>query len=534
MKLVTVNEMKRIEKQANEGGLTYEQMMINAGLGLATLVVKTYGQLEHVAVGLVGPGNNGGDTLVALSALAKQGWQTCAWLVKPRAASDTLVKTLKQVGGTIIVLGEDKDFAQLTGWLAKASVLLDGILGTGVKLPLKPEIAEALKVVKACRSKACVVAVDCPSGVDCDSGEAAAEALPAELTVCMAAVKSGLLHFPAFGLVGRLEVVDIGLPKDLESWKSIVNEVATSDQVSSYLPERAPDSHKGTFGKAVICAGSINYCGAALLAGRAAYRVGTGLVKMAVPGPLQPILAGQLPEATWIILPHDAGVISWEAAEVLKANLEGANALMLGSGWGTEKTTREFLGLLIGDSRDPKSRPLGFVADQSQPEEQTHQLPPMVIDADGLKLLAGLKTWWEAVRKNSMVLTPHPGEMAILTGKKIDEIQANRMEIAVEYAKKWQQVVVLKGAFTIIAEPGGKTCVIPVATSALAKAGTGDVLAGTITGYLAQGLAPFEAAITGAWIHAQAGLVAAQQIGTEASVMAGNVIEAMPVIISHL
>ncbi|MGD0709361.1 MAG: NAD(P)H-hydrate dehydratase [Anaerolineaceae bacterium] len=534
MKLVTVNEMKKIEKQANEGGLTYEQMMINAGLGLATTVIKAYGQLDRIAVGLVGPGNNGGDTLVALSALARQGWQACAWLVKPRAASDTLVKTLKQVGGTVIVSSEDQGHAQLTGWLTQASVLLDGILGTGVKLPLKPEIAETLKTVLACKSKAHVVAVDCPSGVDCDSGEAAAEALPAELTVCMAAVKSGLLRFPAFGLVGRLEVVDIGLPKELESWKNIASEVATGDQVKSYLPKRAPDSHKGTFGKAVICAGSINYCGAALLAGRAAYRVGTGLVKMAVAGPLHPILAGHLPEATWIILPHDGGVISWEAAEVLKANLSGADALMLGSGWGTEKTTSEFLAKLIGDAHDTKSRTLGFVADQSQAEGHPNQLPPMVVDADGLKLLAGLKEWWGAVRKNSMVLTPHPGEMAILTGKKIEEIQANRMEAAIEYAKKWQQVVVLKGAFTIIAEPTGKTCVIPVATSALAKAGTGDVLAGTITGYLAQGLAPYEAAISGAWIHAQAGLVAAQQVGTEASVLAGDVIEAMPAVISRL
>ena len=534
MKLVTVTEMKRIEKQANEGGLSYEQMMINAGLGLAAMVTKTYGQLEKTAVGLVGPGNNGGDTLVALSALARHGWQTCAWLVKPRAASDTLVKTLKQVGGTIVVSNEDQDNAQLTGWLAKASVLLDGILGTGVKLPLKPEIAEVLKAVAACKSKAHVVAVDCPSGVDCDSGEVAAEALPAELTVCMAAVKTGLLRFPAFGLVGRLETVDIGLPKKLESWESVSAEVVTGDQVKSLLPKRAPDSHKGTFGKAVICAGSINYCGAALLAGRAAYRVGTGLVKMAVPGPLHPILAGQLPEATWIILPHDGGVISWEAADVLKANLEGADALMLGSGWGTEKTTGEFLGSLIGDSRDSKSRPLGFVADQSQTKGHAGLLPPMVVDADGLKLLAGLKDWWEAVRKNSMVLTPHPGEMSILTGKKIEEIQANRMEVAVEYAKNWQQVVVLKGAFTVIAEPTGRACVIPVATSALAKAGTGDVLAGTITGYLAQGLAPYEAAVAGAWIHAQAGLTAAQQIGTEASVLAGNVIEAMPAVIGRL
>jgi NAD(P)H-hydrate epimerase len=454
--------------------------------------------------------------------------------VKPRPASDTLVKTLKQVGGTVIVSGEDQDFAQLTGWLSRASVLLDGFLGTGVKLPLKPEFAAALKAVAACKSKAHIVAVDCPSGVDCDSGEAAAEALPAELTVCMAAVKSGLLRFPAFSLAGRFGVVDIGLPNDLESWKNITCEVATSEQISSFLPKRAPDSHKGTFGKAVICAGSINYCGAALLAGRAAYRVGTGLVKMAVPGPLQPILAGQLPEATWIILPHDAGVISREAADVLKANLEGADALMLGSGWGSEKTTGEFLAALIGDSRDPKLRSLGFVTDQTQPEEQAHQLPSMVVDADGLRLLAGLKTWWEAVKKNTMVLTPHPGEMAALTGKKIDEIQANRMEFAVEYAKKWQQVVVLKGAFTIIAAPDGKTCVIPVATSALAKAGTGDALAGTITGYLAQGLSPYEAAITGAWIHAQAGLAAAQQMGTEASVMASNVIEAISTVISRL
>src|SRR5690606_11727029 len=181
-----------------------------------------------------------------------------------------------------------------------------------------------------------LVAVDCPSGVDCDTGQVAAETLPADLTVTMAAVKQGLLKLPAFEYVGELEVVDIGLPQDLSSLEAVHVDVAEEESVAAMLPARPADSHKGTFGTALVAAGSVNYTGAAMLAGMAAYRAGAGLVTMAVPAPLHGVLAGRFPEATWVLLPHELGVIAAHAAEVIAKNFESASALLLGPGFGTE------------------------------------------------------------------------------------------------------------------------------------------------------------------------------------------------------
>ncbi len=381
-----------------------------------------------------------------------------------------------------------------------------------------------------------IVAVDCPSGVDSDTGEAADETIPADLTVTMAAVKQGLLKLPAFEYAGELEVMEIGLPDDLSSFDELNTEVAGEEMVSALLPERPLTSHKGTFGTALIAAGSVNYTGAVALAGEAAYRVGAGLVTLAVPSPLHSALAGTIPEVTWILLPHELGVISANAADVLRKNLERATALLIGPGFGTQKTTREFIeNLLAGKSGASKTTArIGFVHEESETNEETdNKLPPLVVDAGALKLLAQIEDWHEKLPAPA-ILTPHPGEMASLTNLSIAEIQESRQEIARKYAGKWGHVVVLKGAFTVIASPDGRTIVIPVASPALARAGTGDVLAGLIVGLRAQGLDAFEAAVAGAWIHGQAGLYAADDLGTTASVLAGDVVNSVSDVLSDL
>jgi len=537
MKLVTVSQMQAIEKEADASGLTYDQMMENAGQGLADIILGLYvGDVESEAVGLVGPGNNGGDTLVALSTLAAQGWKARAYLVKRK--KDDLVKRFLEAGGE--VLSKENPFEQLAEAIGTADVLLDGIFGTGIKLPLKKDVTELLSevndILDGSDESPFIIAVDCPSGVDCDSGEVADETIAADLTVTMAAVKLGMLKLPAFEYVGELKVVDIGLPADLPSLKDLQTEVADEDSVSALLPERPLDSHKGTFGTALIAAGSVNYTGAVLLAGEAAYRVGAGLVTLAVPAPLHGALAGRFPEATWVLLPHEMGVISGNASEVFAKNLERATALLIGPGFGTEDTTKEFIeNLLKGKvtSKRSSSR-IGFVRQESEKkEEENSQLPPMVFDADGLKLLAKISDWHKLLPAPA-ILTPHPGEMELLTGFSKEEIQENRQEIASKYAKEWGHVVILKGAFTVIAAPDGRTTIIPVASPALARAGTGDVLAGLIVGLRAQGLEAFEAAVAGAWIHAQAGLYAADNLGTTASVLAGDVLDCVSDVLSDL
>jgi len=536
MKLVTVSEMKAVEQEADSSGLTYAQMMENAGAGLAKIVMELVYEGEEEepgVVGLVGPGNNGGDTLVALAHLAAQDWHVRAYLINRPAEKDTLVDRLRQAGGEITLAGGDDNAEMLTAFIGAASVVIDGILGTGFKLPLKKEVAEVLHATNVAIADLdwppYVVAVDCPSGVNCDTGEAVQDAIPASVTVTMAAVKQGLIKFPAFDLVGDLRVVDIGLSEKVKSWVGIRHEVADEAMVGEILPERPDDSHKGTFGAALIAAGSVNYTGAALLAGRSAYRIGTGLVTMAVPSALHVALAGQFPEATWLLLPHEMGVISAEAGDVLIKNLDRVTALLLGPGLGTEDTTKDFVENLIKGKAVLKkgSAGIGFVHEKNEKaDEKKGVLPPLVVDADGLKLLKKIDGWEEALPASS-ILTPHPGEMAVLTGLSTDEIQADRLGVALKFANEWRHIVILKGAFTVIAAPDGRATVIPVATSALARAGTGDVLAGLVVGLLAQGVEAYPAAVAGAWIHAQAGLFAAERIGNPASVMAGDIVDSI-------
>jgi NAD(P)H-hydrate epimerase len=535
-KILSVAEMRALEKEADSKGYTYAMMMDKAGTGLADLVESlctTDG--DKFVLALVGSGNNGGDALVALNSLVRKGWPVRAYIVRARDCADPLVLSLVQDGGVVTSVDSDPDLEILGRWLDDAQVVIDGVLGTGVELPLKPEIARVLNFVKNFVDLPLIIAVDCPSGINCDTGETAEECVPADLTVCMQAVKKGLLNFPGFEKAGHIDVIDLEMPDDLVFKPDVDCGIVRGMDILDIIPERKINAHKGTFGTALVLAGSINYTGAAYLAGKSAYRIGAGLVQMGVVAPVHMALAGQLPEATWIILPQEMGVFSENAFDVLIKQINKVDALLLGPGWGQEDTTLGLLKRLIG-GKTLKSRrtPIGFSTNTREEEKQeNYVLPPLVVDADALKLLAKISEWYKLLPENS-VLTPHPGEMAVLTGMRVEDIQKNRLEVAVKYAKAWGQVVVLKGALTVVASPNLEVRVIPVATPALARAGTGDVLAGIITGLIAQGIKPFEAALSGAWIHAEAGVTAAEQVGHPASVLASDVIEAIPTVLNEL
>ena len=517
MKLVTVSEMKTIEREANERGHTFDLMMEKAGCGLADIVDNIYRHDRRRGVlGLVGSGNNGGDTLVSLTNLAKRGWLASAYIVKHRVVDDPLILQLKETGSEVFFIENDPGLPSLKKLVSKNRVILDGVLGTGIKLPLHGEIAKILAIVRdlvnTLSDPHIVVAVDCPSGVDCDRGEAAPECIPATLTVTMAAVKAGLMKFPAYSLAGKIMVAGIGLTDEIASWTSIKRIVVDREWVHEKLPPRPDDAHKGTFGTALIVAGSVNYTGAALLAGKAAYLSGVGLVTLAVPGTIHGALAGQFPEATWVLLPDRDGVIAENGSLVLLENIERATAMLIGPGFGLQDSTEQFLFRVFYE----KSR-------KNRDDSSLTDLPPLVMDADGLKLLSKFSEWHHHIQPHT-VLTPHPGEMSVLTGIPTAEIQANRLEIAERFAAKWGHILVLKGAFSIVASPDGRTALIPVASAALARAGTGDVLAGLIVGLRAQGIEAYDAAVVGAWIHAQAGLEAAEMTGNTATVLAGDIL----------
>jgi NAD(P)H-hydrate epimerase len=423
---------------------------------------------------------------------------------------DLLLSRARNSGCKILDYTADDHFLALEDAVQNHGLLLDGILGTGIRLPLGGALREIISFVKQTLEKKkpdiCVIAVDCPSGVDCDTGEAAPETIPAELTVTMAAVKQGLLKFPAYSYVGELRCIGIGLPAGLDRWEAVKRTVVDQAWVQSFLPDRPLDAHKSTFGVVMVIAGSRHYSGAALLAGEAAFRSGAGWVTLAVPEFLHAPLSGRFVEATWLPLPHQKGWISEPASKIILENIERVNTIILGPGFGLDIATKHFMRNLLVDGKG--------------------KLPMLVVDADGLKMLPAIPNWYELLPAPA-VLTPHPGEMAVLTGSSIEQIMQNRAGVAEAYAQKWGHVVVLKGAMTVIASPNGQTAIIPIATPALARAGTGDVLAGLIGGFCAQGLDAFESAVVGAWTHGRAGLWAVDILGSTAAVLAGDVLEAV-------
>lgn len=579
MKIVTTDEMRVLEKATDAAGWTYDDMMERAGAAVAAAAQE---YLENAAAGsvlvLVGPGNNGGDGLVAARGLAEAGWPVRVYLWKRTPGkSDTNYRRVLDLDIPVTHANDDPQRATLGAWLAEATVLIDALLGTGASRPIDGDLAEILDAARTSLANEPrlitlppddesvtasgpalfnasdplwalsreaggearplhVIAVDCVSGLDLSTGVVDPHALPAAVTVTFAYPKRG--HFTGQGIevTGTLLVADIGVPPDLAA--HLTTELTMAPDVAARLPLRPRHAHKGTFGRALIVAGSVYYTGAAALAASAAMRAGAGLVTLAVPRPLQGILAATLYEVTWLPLPHDMGVLAADAARLLNEKLGQYKALLIGPGLSTEKETGEFLKAFF-QPEEPKARsrpqigfarPRGETADEAAPEKQSTAragLPPLVVDADALNWLATQENWPSLLPPNS-ILTPHPGEMARLCGlASADEVSQQRWELATQKAAAWNQIVLLKGAHTIVAAPDGRVRVLPFATPALATAGTGDVLAGTIVSLLAQGLQPFDAAVVGAYLHGLAGSLAAVDVGP-AGVVASDVVASLP------
>ncbi|MBI3537273.1 MAG: NAD(P)H-hydrate dehydratase, partial [Chloroflexi bacterium] len=379
-----------------------------------------------------------------------------------------------------------------------------------------------------------VVAIDLPSGLNPDTGALDPATLAADFTVTFAFPKIGQLLFPGANAVGELVIADIGI--ETEWANEIKLKVASANEIAEKLPPRARDSHKGTFGKALICAGSENYVGAAFLAGTAATRAGAGLVTLAIPRSIFSALAASAHETTFLPLPAQNGAIISRAARVVREKIAEYDALLIGPGLGRARGTVRFVQIVIASpfrraKQSPKNNS-GIASSRNTFLAMT--LPPLVIDADALFALAQTREWWKKIAPQRAILTPHPGEMATLTGLARAEIQRDRIGVAKKFAEKWKQIVVLKGAHTIVAAPDDRATIIPFATPALATAGTGDVLAGTIVALCAQMQGAdeprpytYDAAIVGAYLHGCAGKIAEEEIGA-AGVVAGDLLTRLP------
>jgi hydroxyethylthiazole kinase-like uncharacterized protein yjeF len=512
MKILTAEQTRQTDRACIEQGTPVSVLMGNAGRRVAE---ETQAFLKRLAgqriLCLIGAGNNGGDGLVAARYLKDYGAEVSVYLCSVRPAGDENLKQVKDKNIAVIEAAQDNGFKQLDSMLMVTSCVIDALLGTGRMRPLEgvfKTVLERVNEEKKIRNIS-IVAVDLPSGMDADTGAVDPACPYADLTVTLAFPKPGLFNFPGAERVGILKIADIGIPESLAEF--VTTELLTSDMAASLLPKRPLNANKGTFGKVLVVAGSLNYIGAAYLACSGAMRVGAGLVTLATPSSLQPVLAAKLTEATYLPLPESQpGIISVEAADIIRQQAKRYDVLLLGCGLGQNTDIIEFMSSLILEK----------------------ELPLPVLDADALNSLPKITDWWQRLTDDA-ILTPHPGEMARLCGLSVGEIQADRLGITRRFAARWHQTVVLKGAYTVIANTDGRCAISPFANPGLATAGTGDVMAGIIAGLMAQGVTPFDAACLGVYLHGEAGEMIKNMLG-DTGMIASDLLQALPVVIKEL
>ena len=530
MKIFTVADMIATEKAADAAGISYRHMMETAGRHVAYAIIERLDIKEANILILVGPGNNGGDGLVAGRYLAQAGADVAFYLTKPRdPLTDENYAQIQQMGLFIVEATFDQRFRVLRTRLNITDIVIDALLGTGVSRPIQGPLAQLLLQVKkglkerqaswthngrssrlavthleptpSKQHRPTIIAVDCPSGLHCDTGTLDPLTIPAHLTITFAGPKRGHFRFPGAEACGELVVADIDIPSDLPILQTINVELATANLARTLLPPRPLAGHKGTFGKVLIVAGSHHYWGAPVLAGRAAYRAGAGLVALAVPQTIRATVATQLPEATYPPLADDKQLTE-NSAHFLFSETAAYKATLIGPGLAE---AHAFVGTLLN----------------------AENMPPLVVDADGLNTLATLPNWHQRLPAET-ILTPHPGEMARLMGISLSTLKTqDRVTVAQESARQWGHIVLLKGAYTVIAAPNGHCTILPFANPILGTAGSGDVLAGLLVGLLAQGMKAYEAAVLGGYLHAAAGQLARNQMGN-AGLLAGELADWIP------
>ena len=506
MKLVTAKEMKALDVQAqNDYAMPGILLMDNAAQAVAEAVHEALTALEGERVVIFcGGGNNGGDGLGAARWLQSYGVSVRAFIVG--AALDAVqgdaaleLAMFTKAGGRVEALSTEDDWVLAELAASKADVLVDALLGTGFHGELEGDVLRACELLN--KSEKYILAVDVPTGVNADNGAVSENAVRADHTVTMALVKTGLLLYPGREYCGDIELADISMPvKLVEEYQSDKYRL-TDEIVRELLPLRKANAHKGDAGRVVICAGSPGYTGAAALASDAAVKAGAGLVSLYTPLSSRDVLAIKLTEVmVHGLLERMPGILGGGAASDVASSAEAADVLAIGPGLGTSESTQEAVRTILQKITTP-----------------------VVIDADALTALAG-HTEILAAMQAQKVLTPHPGEMARLTGLEIAEIEADRINIAKKYAEEWQAIVVLKGAPTVIGCPNGTVYVNSTGNSSLATGGSGDVLTGIIAGLAAQEISLQEAAICGVYLHG----LAAELTGIDIGLAAGELAALLP------
>lgn len=512
MKIVTAEQMRSIDRKAiTEYGIPGIVLMENAGIRTVELIEELLqSPSDKQVIILSGPGNNGGDGFVIARHLINSGVEVILFF---RGTPDQLTddarinyEILVKMEATIAPLQTEEDLNQFTLALLTGDLFVDALYGAGFKGSLNAFETQIASVVNWCKLP--VVAVDIPSGVEADSGKVNREAIRADYTVTFGLPKMGLIMEPGRYYTGTLSVADISLPPALLKDSKLKVNLITDMLIKPFLKPRIDESHKGTYGHVLVIGGSVGLTGAVIMTSYAALRTGAGLVTAALPESLQPLVETALVEVMTLPLAENSqGAIALEALPAIENLLGISSVCVIGPGMSRYNEAQAVI---------------RFVLERAG--------IPIVIDADGLNALQGdigvLKD-----RQVPVILTPHPGEMARMTGKHIEEIQANRVSIAIEFAQEWGVTLVLKGNKTVIALPNGEAYINITGNAGMATAGSGDVLGGIISGLIAQGLNPPQAAITGVYLHGVTG-DQVEMVKGQRGLIAGDLIQTLPEVLS--
>ncbi len=482
MHIVTAAQMQEMDRQTIDSfGIPGRVLMECAGRGATrTFLEKVYGNGPGRVGVVAGRGNNGGDGFVIARYLAQRDIEVSVFLLSDRGAvkgdAAANLELLTALNVPVIDMPNPERFAKCQNDMIQVTHWIDAMLGTGLNTDVKGYFRQVIEFVNAQRRP--VLAVDIPSGLNADTGQVCGICIQATATATFGLPKIGHVIHPGVQYCGSVDVIDIGIPAFITNQVSVRQRMISANEVRLIIDRRSPDDHKGRTGHLLVVAGATGKTGAAAMTANAALRAGAGLVTLCLPKTLNPIAEAQLIEAMTIPLPdQNTGLMLEEAFDTLMMQAPGKQALAIGPGLGTASQTQKLVHRVIKE-----------------------MALPLVIDADGLNNIAGHAALFKH-RKAPTVLTPHPGEMARLTGLSTKQIQQDRLSIARTFAVENGVCVVLKGAGTVIADPNGDVWINPTGNKGMASGGMGDVLTGMIAAFLVQGCSAIEASVAGVFLH---------------------------------
>jgi NAD(P)H-hydrate epimerase len=495
MKILTAQQIREIDRLSSEQfGIPSIVLMENAGMRVVEALEARFKNLEELTIGILcGKGNNGGDGFVVARQLIQKGIYPFIFLVgrEEDVSGDarTNLNILKAIGYPPTVVSDSEEWYEEKGELLDADIIIDALLGTGLTKPVSGMYEDVIDSLRDDFPRAEIISIDLPSGLPADSAHPIGPAVEADVTVTFTAVKPCLVLSPNQEYAGDVILADIGNPAELLESAELKMDLIVPEEFAAAVHVRAAETNKGDYGKVLVIGGSVGKSGAAAMTGKSALRSGAGLVTVATPASVLPIVAASMPELMTAPLP--------DTSEGIASLLAGKTVLAIGPGLGTEASVQKMVRSIIQDAR-----------------------VPTVVDADGLNAYQGHRDELRGDDSRPVIITPHPGEMARLIGKDIEFVTLNRVDVAREFASANNVFVVLKGFRTVVAAPDGSIYINITGNPGMATGGTGDILTGMIAGIIAQEHfgSLIERLCLAVYLHGLAGDLAAEELGEETMV----------------